>query len=217
MGSISESWISRVKRIVNHLWCSLVQWSYGHLVECKEFNVFYCGCRLCLLIVHVYTAVGRGIPNLESSWWVYYDSVVNNYYCVRRARDYCCVRSRMFRIFRVGIAQLVQWLANMLGYRLNGQELFLKCRGGLWGPQPPVHWVPGVKRLGREADHESGLKVKNTFCQLHRRSPICRRGALFNQTLGQLWAFAYVLNTQCLWNTTGSLNVSSSFLPDPRC
>jgi len=36
-------------------------------------------------------------------------------------------------------------------------------RKSLWSTHPPIQWVPGVKRPGREADHSppSSAKVKN--------------------------------------------------------
>jgi hypothetical protein len=38
-------------------------------------------------------------------------------------------------------------------------------RRALGPTQSPVQWVPGMKRLRREADHESDLEINNTFCQ----------------------------------------------------
>jgi hypothetical protein len=51
--------------------------------------------------------------------------------------------------------------------------IFLLSRRALRPAQPPIQWVPGVKRQGREANHSRTV-------ELHLHSPICLHGIVLS-------------------------------------
>jgi hypothetical protein len=55
-------------------------------------------------------------------------------------------------------------------------RLYLFC----FKTQPPVQWVPGIKRPGREADHSPPASRGQENMDLYTHSPIRLHGILFN-------------------------------------
>jgi hypothetical protein len=73
------------------------------------------------------------------------------------------VTQEIKRIRRSSVGIATAW---MVGVRFPAgirDFFFTACRPALGPTQPPIQWVPGVKRPGREADHSppSSAEVKN--------------------------------------------------------
>jgi hypothetical protein len=69
----------------------------------------------------------------------------------------------------------------------------VESRPALWLTKPPINWVAGVKKSGREADHTlpaSSEVMKKTWIYTFIPPP-CRRGAVIKEQL-----YLYPINVE---------------------